>query len=113
MFINKEVFDSEHYNRSLGIDGNFRLTPEMDINAYVAKTATPGKEGDDLAARAAWSYDSRTYQARIAVSTLQDNFNPEVGFAPPHRRPKKQQSVRLPLSTFMVVRRSTGVQPTH
>ena len=82
MFINKEVFDSEHYNRSLGIDGNFRLTPEMDINAYVAKTATPGKEGDDLAARAAWSYDSRTYQARIAVSTLQDNFNPEVGFAP-------------------------------
>ncbi|MFQ5789982.1 MAG: hypothetical protein ACE5JI_05830, partial [Acidobacteriota bacterium] len=82
MFINRETMNSPQYNRSIGADANFRLTPEMDLNAYVAKTLTPGLSGRDMAGRIAWSYDGRLLQLRTALSTLQDNFNPEVGFAP-------------------------------
>ncbi|HXV59224.1 MAG TPA: DUF5916 domain-containing protein, partial [Vicinamibacteria bacterium] len=82
MFINRENMSTDHYNRGLGADANFRLSPEVDVNGYIAKTATRGLSGQDLAGRLAWSYDGRLFQISNAISTLQDNFNPEVGFAP-------------------------------
>ena len=82
MFINRDTMDSSHYNRSIGVDGNFRLNPAMDVNAYIAKTATPGLEGDDFAGRIAYAFTSRSLNFSASYSSLQDNFNPEVGFAP-------------------------------
>ena len=82
MFINRATMDSDHFNRSIGADANLRLSPQMDVNAYIAKTASPDLEGDDLAGRVAYSYNSRSFTFSSAFSTLQDNFNPEVGFAP-------------------------------
>ena len=82
IFINRESRNSSHYNRSLGMDGNFRLNPSMDVNAYIAKTVTPGFEEDDLAGRIAYAFTSRTLNFSASYSSLQENFNPEVGFAP-------------------------------
>ena len=82
MFINRANMKTDHYNRAFGLDANFRITPAIDINGYAAKTATNNLSGDDFAARLAWSYNGRLWQIRNAFSTLQDNFNPEVGFAP-------------------------------
>ena len=64
------------------MDGNFRLNPAMDVNAYIAETATPELEGDDLAGRIAYAFTSRSLNFSASYSSLQDNFNPEVGFAP-------------------------------
>ena len=82
MFINRATMDSPHYNRSFGVDANFRLSPKAEILGYVAKTETAGLEGDDLAGRIAFNYDGSLVNLRTAYSSLQDNFNPEVGFAP-------------------------------
>jgi hypothetical protein len=82
IFLNRENMETDHYNRGLGLDANFRLSPEMDLTGYLAKTKTPGVDGDDLAGRVEWSYEGGLLQLRAAGSTLQDNFNPEMGFAP-------------------------------
>ena len=82
MFLNRTNMNTDHYNRGFGIDGNFRINPEIDINAYIAKTATKGLSGDDYAGRLAWSYNGRLWQFQNAISSLQDNFNPEIGFTP-------------------------------
>ncbi len=82
IFLNRENMETDHYNRGLGLDANFRLSPEMDVTGYVAKTKTPGLAGNDLAGRVEWSYEGRRLQLKTAGSTLQDNFNPEMGFAP-------------------------------
>jgi hypothetical protein len=82
IFLNRENMDTDHYNRGLGLDANLRLSPEMDLTGYLAKTKTPGVSGDDLAGRVEWSYEGRLVELRAAGSTLQDNFNPEMGFAP-------------------------------
>jgi hypothetical protein len=82
IFLNRENMDSNHYNRGLGLDANFRLSPEIDVTGYLAKTKTPGRDGDDLAGRVEWSYEGNLFQLKAAGSTLQDNFNPEMGFAP-------------------------------
>ena len=41
IFINKESVDgSPHYNRTMGVDGNFSLGNSFQVNSYVAKTVT-------------------------------------------------------------------------
>jgi hypothetical protein len=82
IFLNRENMETDHYNRGLGLDANFRLSPEMDLTGYVARTKTPGLEGNDFAGRVEWSYEGRLLQLKAAGSTLEDNFNPEIGFAP-------------------------------
>jgi Domain of unknown function (DUF5916) len=82
IFINRENMTTGHYNRGIGADANFRLTPAVNVNAYLAKTLTPDLSGDDLAGRVGWTYEGRLFEVQNAYSTLQDNFNPEVGFAP-------------------------------
>ena len=83
VFLNRETGSgSDHYNRSMGLDANVRVTPELEVNSYWARTASPGRTGDDQAARVAANYDGRLWQLRGAWSKLGDDFNPEMGFAP-------------------------------
>ena len=83
IFLNRQTGSgSDHYNRSMGADANIRLTPELEVNSYWARTSTAGLAGDDQAARVAANYDGRLWQFRGAWSHLGDDFNPEMGFAP-------------------------------
>lgn len=82
MFINRDTVDSDHFNRSLGVDANFRLNPNMDLNAFAAKTSSPDTSGEDWAGRVAYSFRSNNLDFESSFTNLQDNFNPEVGFAP-------------------------------
>ena len=83
VFLNRETGSgSDHYNRSMGLDANIRVTPELEVNSYWARTATPGLTGNDQAARLAANYDGRLWQFRGVWSHLGDDFNPEMGFAP-------------------------------
>jgi hypothetical protein len=59
MFINKQTMGGDpHYNRTLGADANLVLGKNLQINSYVAKTDTPGLQGNDMAffgrGRTAW-----------------------------------------------------------
>ena len=83
IFLNREAGSgSDHFNRSVGADANIRVTPELELNSYWAKTMSPGRTGNDHAGRVAASYDGRLWQLRGAWSVLGDDFNPEMGFAP-------------------------------
>ncbi len=82
IFINRNNMTTDHSNQGIGADANFRLSPEVNVNTYIAKTRTTGLSGDDLAGRIAFGYEGRLFELQNAYSTLQDNFNPEVGFAP-------------------------------
>ena len=83
IFLNRQTGSgSDHYNRSFGADANIRVTPELEVNSYWARTATPSRTGNDQAARVAANWDSRLWQFRGAWSVLGDDFNPEMGFAP-------------------------------
>ncbi len=77
MFINKAVFDSNHYNRCFGTDGNFRLNPVMDVNAYVAKTATPG-----ISAASSSTTALRRNGATTSASSSSTNRSSEVTAVP-------------------------------
>lgn len=83
IFLNREAGGgSDHYNRSVGLDANIRVTPELEVNSYWARTMSPGRTGDQNAGRVAAAYDGRQWQVRGAWSHLGEDFNPEMGFAP-------------------------------
>ena len=83
IFLSREAGGgSDHFNRSLGLDANLRLTPELEVNSYWARTMSPNRTGNENAARVAAGYDGRLWQLRGAWSVLGEDFNPEMGFAP-------------------------------
>ena len=50
LLVNKESLGgSRHFNRTMGADANFNFSSNVQINSYIAKTSTPGRDGKDMA----------------------------------------------------------------
>jgi hypothetical protein len=82
MVLNKEVKDSGHFNRVVGTDANLRFGQDLTVNAFVAKSSTPGVHSDDMLSRIGFAYQDRTWQFKSAYSEVQENFNNEMGYFP-------------------------------
>ena len=67
-------------NQLYGIDGAFTFFENLHLNAYTAKTETPGRLGHDLSYRAMMNYDGDRYGLQVDRLVVDQNFNPEVGF---------------------------------
>ena len=67
-------------NLVYGADALFNFYQFLNINAYVAKTDTPGLKGKDLSYRAQAAWDSDRYGLEVERLVVGDNFNPEIGF---------------------------------
>ena len=81
IFINKETLGGDaHYNRTMGADANLVLGRNLQVNSYVAKTQTPGLNGQDMAFFGRIAYRDPAWNVWVNYLDVQDNFNAEVGF---------------------------------
>ena len=81
MFINKQTMGGDaHYNRTFGADANLVLGKNLQVNSYVAKTDTPGLQGNDMAFFGRVAYRDPAWNVWLNYLDVQDNFNDEVGF---------------------------------
>lgn len=89
MILNKEETHSEHYNRSLGLDGNLPLSNYFTVSGYLAGTSGPdrvedGKRFDmnkqNIAAKLSLDYNSDLWQFSTSYQDIGVRFNPEMGF---------------------------------
>jgi hypothetical protein len=81
LFINKESVDgSAHFNRTMGIDGNFAIGRSVQLNSFLAKTETPGLAGNDMAFYGRVAYRDPFWNVWLNYLDVQDNFNAEAGF---------------------------------
>jgi Domain of unknown function (DUF5916)/Carbohydrate family 9 binding domain-like len=71
---------TDEYNRSAGLDANFRLLRYMLINSYVAATDGPQDEGDRASAYFQVAWRDRLWDASTFVKHVGDDFQPGVGF---------------------------------
>ena len=67
-------------NDVFGVDGAFAFFDNVRLDAYLARTRTPGLSGDDTSYRARLNYDGDRYGVILDRLAVGDNFNPEVGF---------------------------------
>jgi len=81
LFINKESVDgSAHFNRTMGVDANLVIGPSLQVNSFLAKTATPGLDGKDVAFYGRIAYRDPNWNLWLNYLDVEDNFNAEAGF---------------------------------
>ncbi len=68
------------WNRSLGVDANFRLLRYMILNSYVAATDEPDVDGNRMAGYVQVGWRDRVWDASAFVKHVGESFNPGVGF---------------------------------
>ncbi|MFQ5627854.1 MAG: DUF5916 domain-containing protein [bacterium] len=77
---NKYEPDYDDYNRTFAVDGNFAFGPSTTLNAWLARTVTPGNPGKEWAGNFNFRYRTDKWVVRSGYSNIQDNFNAEMGF---------------------------------
>ena len=80
IFINKQ--GGGEYNRTFGIDGRLQFYQHLEIASFFLKTDTPGLLGKDTSASAFVGWADPRYDIQAEYLSIEDNFNPEVGFVP-------------------------------
>ena len=91
LFVNKASVDgSDHSNQTMAVDGNFSLGRSLQVNSYLAKTASSPDvcaarglsscEGQDMAFYGRVAYRDPRMSLWLNYLDVQDNFNAEAGF---------------------------------
>ena len=85
VFLNKAMSGGD-FNRTAGIDGNFRLFRNMLVNTFLAKSFTPdgrlGGEGHDLAFNSEATYRDTFWDFSASYMNIGERFNDELGYIP-------------------------------
>jgi len=81
IFINKQAGGGQ-FNRTYGGDVNLKFFTYLDISSFLLKTETTGIKGQDAAADLTVGWWDRFWEIEAQYLSIQENFNPEVGFAP-------------------------------
>ncbi|MEO7156292.1 MAG: DUF5916 domain-containing protein, partial [Vicinamibacterales bacterium] len=74
IFINKDSAGSSVFNRTMGLDANLAPSPNMQLQSYVAKTETPGKNGNDMAFFGRVAYRDPKWNLYLNYLDVQENF---------------------------------------
>jgi hypothetical protein len=74
------VASSDDHNRTYAIDGRVGIGENLRIEAWAAKTSTPGLERGDDAFAVKADYSSSKWTSRFNFIEIAEDFNPEVGF---------------------------------
>jgi len=75
-----ESLTADGSNQTFGVDGQLAPFETVRINTFLARTSTPGLEGDDLSYRGQFTWSTDRWGLGAERLSVGDNFNPEVGF---------------------------------
>ncbi len=81
LFTNRSVsLAGDGSNQAYGADATFSFYDNVSLLAYVAKTQTPGLDGEDTSYQGRFNYGGDRYGFQAEHLVVEDNFVPEVGF---------------------------------
>ena len=81
LFTNRSVsLVGDGANQVYGVDGTFSFYDNVNLVSYVARTQTPGRDGQDLSYQGRFAYTGDRYGLEAEHLVVEDNFIPEVGF---------------------------------
>ncbi len=76
----RATHDGDDINRTYAVDGRLGIGDRWTVDAWIAKTETPGLEGSDAAVNVNLLYEVRDFSTSIQYRAVGMDFNPEVGF---------------------------------
>ena len=74
------VPEADDKNRAYAVDGRWGIGDNLSLDAWFAKTDTPGLNDNDTAFSVNGDYSTSSWDARLSYTEVEQNFNPEVGF---------------------------------
>ena len=81
LFTNRSVsLVGDGSSQAYGADATFSFYENVGLVAYVARTETPGRDGQDLSYQGRFNYAGDRYGFQAEHLLVEDNFVPEVGF---------------------------------
>ena len=81
LFTNRSVsLVGDGSSQAYGADATFSFYENVSLLAYLARTETPGRDGDDLSYQGRFNYAGDRYGFQAEHLLVEDNFLPEVGF---------------------------------
>ena len=96
--------------QTYGVDTVLRLHEFVTVNAYLAKTKTPGLTDDDMSHRVQFQYNGDRYGLEVERLGVGDNFRPEVGFLARDDYDRSYVAARFsprPKNSFKAIRKFT------
>lgn len=82
LIVNKDSADSNRFNRTVAVDVAIAPTKNFQLNAFLAKTSSPGVTSGQQAFHARGAFQDSKWNTYAEYTDLGDNFTPEVGFVP-------------------------------
>ena len=70
----------DDYNRVYAMDGKWGIGNKATISGFMAKSTTPGLDGNDHAFKFLANYNWDGWDLNAGYTEVAENFNPEVGF---------------------------------
>ena len=81
LFTNRSVsLAGNGSNQAYGADATFSFYDNVSLVGYVAKTQTPGLDGEDTSYQGRFNYGGDRYGFHVDHLVVEDNFVPEAGF---------------------------------
>ena len=81
LFTNRSVsVQGDGSNQAYGADATFSFYDNVNFLGYIARTQTPGREGDDRSYQGQFVYAADRYGLQAEHLVVEENFVPEVGF---------------------------------
>lgn len=80
LFVSRRASAGKDFNRTFGVDGNFRFWQNLTVNSYLAKTQTDGLRGHNRAEKISTEWRDNRLRFQLMYSGVGENFHPEVGF---------------------------------
>ena len=80
MFVSNRQASSGNYNRVIGADANFTVFRNTDLQGFIGRSITPGREGNDMVGRAKFNWITDLYEVFVEHLYIGPEFQHDVGF---------------------------------
>jgi hypothetical protein len=67
-------------NAVAGVDANFRFHRALSINGFLARSASPGANGGEMAGKGSIVWNDNFLHTQYSLLTIGDNFRDDIGF---------------------------------
>jgi hypothetical protein len=98
-------------NQVAGVDANFRFRRALSINTFVAKSDTPGLDGNDWTGKASISWNDNVQHWQYSFLTIGDDFRDDLGFV--RRRGIRKHFVDSGVRPRPAALRRRGIRELH
>jgi hypothetical protein len=78
--LSRQASGGRDFNRVVGVDANFRFYKSLNLNAFAARSKTPGVTANQDSAKASIGWEDSLKRLQASIMTIGEGFRDDMGF---------------------------------